>query len=70
MKVSSSLMAFSLDVGVELGVLLLLVPVQCLKCFPSGKYSLLCCGHLILFFEEDLVIDDILHNVEDDYLIL
>ena len=61
-------MALSLDVGVELGVLILLVPVQYLKCFPNDKYSLLPWGHLILFFEEDLVIDDIFGNIEEDYL--
>ena len=61
-------MAFSLDDGVELGVLLLLVPVQYLKCYPNDKYSLLHWGHLILFFEEDLVIDDIFHNIEKDYV--
>ena len=61
-------MAFSLDVGVELGVLLLLVPKQCLKCLPNDKYSLLHWGHPILFFEQDLVIDDIFGNIEEDYL--
>ena len=61
-------MAFSLDVGVELGVLLLLVPKQCLKCLPNDKYSLLHWGHRILFFEEALVIDDIFGNIEEDYL--
>ena len=61
-------MVFSLDVGSELGVLLLLVPVQCLKSLPNDKYLLLHRGHLILFFEEDLVIDVIFHNIEEDCL--
>ena len=67
-KVSPSLMVFSVDVDLQVGVLLLFVQVQYLKCFPNDKYLLLHWGHRILFFEEALVIDDIFGNIKEDYL--